>query len=203
MAKDHEITQALPNDLTWKAPPALLAPLLLICLPEAHGPGTRAPAAAHLPTDPRPSWCWRPSSSLTSRDGPSRGRVDTHGWKAGWGKFALTLPVLGPIWGKREGIRAARSHPRLQTPGQTHPRAPARGSAQQGCWPACAASHTFGETVSPMKHRRRRLFYVNVIHERPVELPPWLSKKSSYCPLATLYEFNPPHVLLRSLELCK
>lgn len=155
VAKDHEITQALPNDLTWKAPPALLAPLLLICLPEAHGPGTRAPAAAHLPTDPRPSWCWRPSSSLTSRDGPSRGRVDTHGWKAGWGKFALTLPVLGPIWGKREGIRTARSHPRLQTPGQTHPRVPARGSAQQGCWPACAASHTFGETVSPMKHRKK------------------------------------------------
>lgn len=160
MAKDHEITQALPNDLTLRAPPALLAPLLLICLPEAHGPGTRALAAAHLPTDPRPSWCWRPGSSLTSRDGPSRGRVDTHGWKAGWGKFALTLPVLGPIWGEREGIRAACSHPSVTDPWAN--------SSQSILWGALhsrvAGRHVWPVTDSEKKcHRchteRRRLFY--------------------------------------------
>lgn len=197
------MTQALPNDLTLRAPPALLTPFLLICLPEAHGPGARAPAAAHLPTDPRPSWCWRPGSSLTSRDGPSRGRVDTHGWKAGWGKFALTLPVLGPIWGKREGIRAVCSHPLGTDPWANS----SRSTCERLCAAGLLANMCSQSRILRKCHRchteRRRLFYVDMIHECPVEFPPWLSKKSSYCPLATLYEFNPPHVLLYSLELCK
>lgn len=113
-AKHHEITQTFPNDVSLRAPKALLTPLLLACFPEAYS--TQVSTATRLPTAPRPSWCWRRGSSLTSRDGPSRGRVDTHGWKTGWGKFALTLPVLGPIWGKREGIMVTYSHPsKLQT----------------------------------------------------------------------------------------
>ena len=132
MAEHHEITQTFPNDVSLRAARALLTPLLLAPFPEAYGPGTQAPCAARLPAGPGPSWCWRHGSSLTSRDGPSRGRVDTHGWKTRWGKFALTLPVLGPIWGKREGIRVTRSHPSpLQTPAMTHPRAPGRSSGQQ------------------------------------------------------------------------
>lgn len=141
----HEITQTFPNDVSsLRAPRALVTPLLLTHFPEAYSPGTRGPAATHLPTVPGPTWCWRHGSSLTSRNGPSRGRVDTHGWKTGWGKFALTLPVLGPIWGKRKGIRVTCSHPsQLQTPGLTHPRAPVRSSGQQSCWTVSGASHRF------------------------------------------------------------
>lgn len=55
VAKDHKITQTFPNDLSLRVPTAPLAPLLLTCFPEDHDPGTRAPTATRLPTNPGPS----------------------------------------------------------------------------------------------------------------------------------------------------
>lgn len=65
----------------------------------------RGPDCPLTPTPPPagpPRWCWS-RAPLTSTDGPSGGGVDAHGREAGRGQFALTLPVLGPIWGGREG----------------------------------------------------------------------------------------------------
>lgn len=82
---------------------------------------------ARLPTDAGWSWSRRRGSPLTSRDGPSGGRVDAHGWEAGRGEFALTLPVLGPVWGEREGVRVVVDPSATDTPRSTWEGPPALG----------------------------------------------------------------------------
>lgn len=85
--------------------------LRLLCPPRSphslrRGPG---PAPGRPPPPGPEGLVPEQGSSLTSTDGPSGGGVDTHGWEAGRGELALTLPVLGPIWGEREGIRVAQA----------------------------------------------------------------------------------------------
>lgn len=89
-----------------QAPAALLAPLSSLASQRPLAPAPGCPAA---PSPQTQTLVLERGSSLTSADGPSGGRVDTHGWEAGRGEFALTLPVLGPIWGEREGMRVAQT----------------------------------------------------------------------------------------------